>query len=248
MPVLSDSGRLIPTNEHEAMLLQKAKFSLLPTNPLPIVGNPISPLPAINNKWVPPEKVVPCESQKIKIKDLPRVGFGWQSTQYTLESVPRESWMLFLVSAGISVANYDEGQGYPGLYRCHFANALLAEGTLQLLKVGSEDQSRSELLLAIPDAVPVEAPATPVTTCIALAAENRWNVQYCCEECHSDPSLLIEDYLVGDDPLQGKAVRRKVMLCCNALRLIDGYHPYQLYSEEQLHAHGVDDAVEEILD
>lgn len=243
MPALSDSGsRLVPSGEHESIGLEEAKsfmIPLLPTQELPIVGNPMSPLPAVNTAWRSPEKVVPCRSQQIRVDALHRVTFGWQGQQLGIETASREEWLLFLVQCRVNVVGYDEGTGYqgihrPGPYRCQYANQLLAQGKLELLRVGNEPDESAPLLLACPALAPLIGVTLP--TCSDLIEEGLLPAGHCCAECHSDPHSLIEECITSDDdPFGGRKTRRRFKLCCTALQIVASRFPDKQYNSVPLH-------------
>lgn len=67
----------------------------------------------------------------------------------------------------------------------------------------------------------------PPLTCKDLAEQGRWDTTLCCQECHNDPSLLIQEEITEQDPLQG---RREALLCCRAFLLLTDWHAGKHYS------------------
>jgi hypothetical protein len=68
----------------------------------------------------------------------------------------------------------------------------------------------------------------PPLTCADLAEQGRWDLSLCCEECHADPELLIEDSVMEANPLEG---RRHAMICCRAFWLLNDWHAGKQYDD-----------------
>lgn len=62
----------------------------------------------------------------------------------------------------------------------------------------------------------------PPMTCEDLAMQGRWDQSLCCEECHSDPELLILDAVTERNPLDGY---QRVALCCHAFHGLNDWYP-----------------------
>lgn len=63
-------------------------------------------------------------------------------------------------------------------------------------------------------------------TCADLAAQGRWDLTLCCAECHGKPSLLIEDTLTAENPLEGHSL---ALICCRCLELLNDWHSGKQY-------------------
>jgi hypothetical protein len=69
-------------------------------------------------------------------------------------------------------------------------------------------------------------------TCQDLAEQGRWDLALCCAECHADESLLVQDTLTAENPLEGQ---RHALICCRCLELLNEWYPGRQYSSLPSH-------------
>jgi len=188
MPVKTNSGHLLPTDEYLALYCTP-DVPDIPTMQIPAISRQFKKPTGV---WRPPVNAVLCDVQTTSYHDQHRTYFGMNGRKYAVDTAPADVLCSFLDQHGYDMDDY-EYRDNPWEMRRDALNTLLMQGKLRILR--ALEEPALQFFLA------------PPLSCCDLAKEFLWSTKYCCPDCHGIGGMLGK-YTLTD--------RREAMVCCRA--------------------------------